>query len=45
MEIPEIHILSKIDWQFFGTLTFKSERLPERVRLALYYALLRTGGG
>jgi hypothetical protein len=41
METPEIHILSKIDWQFFGTLTFKSERLPERVRLALYFALLR----
>ena len=41
METPEIHILSRIDWQFFGTLTFKSERLPERVRLALYFALLR----
>ena len=28
-------------WQFFATLTFKSERLPERVRLALFFALLR----
>ena len=41
METPEIHVLNRIDWQFFGTLTFKSERLPERVRLALFFALLR----
>ena len=41
MEAPGIYVLSMIDWQLFGTLTFKSERLPERVRLALYFALLR----
>jgi hypothetical protein len=41
MEIPEIHVLNRFDWQFFGTLTFKNERLPERVRISLYYALLR----
>jgi hypothetical protein len=26
METPEIHVLNRINWQFFGTLTFKSER-------------------
>ena len=42
MESPDIHKLRLIDWQFFGTLTFKSERLPERVRLSAYFALMRT---
>jgi hypothetical protein len=41
MEVPELHVLNKIEWQLFETLTFKSERLPERVRLALFFALLR----
>jgi hypothetical protein len=41
METPEIHVLNRINWQFFGTLTFKSERLPERVRLAMFFAYLR----
>ena len=41
METPEIHVLNRINWQFFGTLTFKSERLPERVRLAMFFAHLR----
>lgn len=41
MESPDIHKLRLIDWQFFGTLTFKSERLPERVRLSLYFTLMR----
>jgi hypothetical protein len=41
MEVPEVHVLNRVGWQFFGTLTFKSERLPERVRLGLYFALLR----
>ena len=41
MESPDVFLLGQIRWQFFGTLTFKSERLPERVRLALWFALLR----
>ena len=41
MESPDVYILSQVRWQFFGTLTFKSERLPERVRLAMYFALMR----
>jgi hypothetical protein len=44
MEVPEVHVLNRIDWQFFGTLTFKSERLPERVRIGLFFALLREFG-
>ena len=41
IDSPELQVLGKIAWQFFATLTFKSERLPERVRLALFFALLR----
>jgi hypothetical protein len=41
MEAPEIHVLKEIPWQFFGTLTFKQERLPERIRLSMFFALLR----
>jgi hypothetical protein len=41
MVTPELRVLSKIAWQFFATLTFKNERLPERVRLSLFFALLR----
>jgi hypothetical protein len=41
MEAPELLVINKIAWQLFATLTFKSERLPERVRLSLFFALLR----
>ena len=41
MESPEIHVLNRIRWQFFGTLTFKSERLSERRRYHMAYAHLR----
>jgi len=41
VEIPEIHTLSTVDWQFFGSLTFRSERHSERVRLAMWFALAR----
>lgn len=41
MESPDLYILTQVRWQFFGTLTFKSERLPERVRLAMWFATLR----
>lgn len=41
METPEIHALNKIHWQFFGTLTFKRERMSDRVRHSLLFAHLR----
>ena len=41
MEIPEIHVLNKVHWQFFGTLTFKKERMAEKHRLGMWFALLR----
>jgi len=44
METPEAFHLERIGWQLFGTLTFKSERLPERVRLAMWFALARQTG-
>ncbi|MDF1658699.1 MAG: hypothetical protein P1U58_13880 [Verrucomicrobiales bacterium] len=44
MEIPEIHVLNKVHWQFFGTLTFKKEKMLERDRLNMWFALLRQTG-
>lgn len=41
MEDPYVYQLSQVKWQFFGTLTFRSGRLPERVRLRMYFALMR----
>ncbi|NRB76067.1 MAG: hypothetical protein HRU46_17030 [Verrucomicrobiales bacterium] len=41
MEIPEIHVLNQIRWQFFGTLTFRSDRLSERKRYGACFTLLR----
>lgn len=41
MENPDVYMLAQIDWQFFGTLTFEQERLAERVRLGMYFAMLR----
>src|ERR1700678_862553 len=44
METPEAFHIGRIGWQLFGTLTFKSERLPERVRLAMWFAFARQTG-
>lgn len=41
MEIPEVHVLNLIHWQFFGTLTFRSSRLSDRKRFGMWFALLR----
>jgi hypothetical protein len=41
METALTYTLQKVHWQFFGTLTFKSEKLPERIRLGMYFALIR----
>jgi len=39
---PEFESLSKIEWQFFCSFTFKSVNLSERQRLAMFFALLRS---
>jgi hypothetical protein len=34
-------LLKQVDWQIFGTLTFKQARLPEQVRRRMFVAVLR----
>jgi hypothetical protein len=41
METALIYTLQRVRWQFFGTLTFKSAKLPERVRVSMFFALVR----
>ncbi|MFZ4695945.1 MAG: hypothetical protein ACOYMV_12540, partial [Verrucomicrobiia bacterium] len=41
MESPFVYVLQFVEWQFFTSLTFKSERLPERVRLSVFFAWAR----
>ena len=38
---PDSQWLSNFHWQVFGSLTFKQERMPKRIRLAMYYKYLR----
>ena len=38
---PEKHLLDRIEWQFFCTLTFKSLRANQAVWLKMYFALTR----
>jgi hypothetical protein len=41
LESPDLLMLSGEHWQFFGTLTFKRERMPERVRPSMFNAAFR----
>lgn len=41
MESADIYTLSKLRWQFFGSLTFRSEQMPEQVRITMFFALIR----
>ena len=41
LESPDLLMLSGERWQFFGTLTFKRERMPERVRPSMFNAAFR----
>jgi hypothetical protein len=41
LESPDLHLLCGERWQFFGTLTFKQEKLPDRVRRAMFNAAFR----
>ena len=38
---PEIYALSLIEWQLFASLTFKSEKLADSVRIKMFFALMR----
>ena len=38
---PEIYALSLVEWQFFASLTFKSEKLTDAVRIKMFFALMR----
>ena len=38
---PEIYALSLIEWQLFASLTFKSEKLADAVRMKMFFALMR----
>jgi len=41
LESPDLLMLSGEHWQFFGTLTFKRERMPERMRPSMFNAAFR----
>lgn len=41
MERPEVYVLSLHRWQLFGSLTFRSGALPERLRVSMFKRLLR----
>ena len=41
LENPETFFLSSIYWQLFGGLTFRQAKLPERVRLSMWFAFFR----
>jgi hypothetical protein len=38
---PEIYALSLIEWQLFASLTFKSAKLADAVRMKMFFALMR----
>jgi hypothetical protein len=38
---PEIYALSLIEWQLFATLTFKSAKVADAVRIKMFFALMR----
>jgi len=43
MEIPEVHVMARVNWQLFGTLTFKSVRESLFVRSQkMWFAEVRT---
>ncbi len=41
MESADIYVLARLRWQFFGSLPFRTERLPERIRMSMCFALVR----
>ncbi len=41
MESPDVYQLTRIRWQLFGSLSFLSRDVPERVRLSMWFAHCR----
>lgn len=41
LENPVLHTLARVDWQFFGGLSFKQAKMPERIRLSMFFAFAR----
>lgn len=41
METGLTYTLERVAWQFFGTLSFKSVKVVERVRLCMWFSLAR----
>jgi hypothetical protein len=44
VQTAEEYWLPQIKWQLFGTLTFRSEKLPEWKRLSRYFCVIRHAG-
>ena len=42
---PELFTLSLIEWQLFATLTFRSDKLADAVRIKMFFALMREQAG
>src|SRR6267143_1652956 len=42
MESADSYVLSKIQWQIFGSLTFKTPNCPEDRRLKRFFGLIRS---
>jgi len=45
MEKPELYQLTRIRWQFFGSLTFRAADVPERTRLSMWFSVARKCAG
>jgi len=41
MESATLHVLQRVQWDFFSGLSFRSERVPERVRLQMFFTFVR----
>jgi hypothetical protein len=40
-QATNLYLLSQFRWELFGTLTFRRERLPEHIRVSMFFSLLR----
>jgi len=42
MRNPELFALSRVGWQYFGTLTFARDGVSEKVQVTMFFSLIRT---